>query len=187
MRLSLEVFYLAAGAKINWHKSVGFLTDPGASSQWGIFLGFRWIPRGQTTRYLGFQVGLDTTPAQQFLPVLASIRRKLAFWSTARLSLAGRALVVNQVLLATAWYVASCWCFSRSCVAQLRRLVRNFLWCGSDGSGTTRAPVAWQTVILPQAEGGLGVIDLKLQSQALLGKLVIRGLTPGGQTWKLLL
>ena len=46
--------------------------------------------------------------------------------------------------------------------------------------------VAWQTVILPQAEGGLGIIDPELQSQALLGKLVIRGLTPGGQTWKLL-
>ena len=40
--------------------------------------------------------------------------------------------------------------------------------------------VAWQTVILPQAEGGLGIIDPELQSQALLGKLVIRGLTPGG-------
>ena len=70
VRLSLEVFCLAAGAKINWHKSIGFLTEPGASSQWGIFLGFRWIPRGQATRYLGFQVRLDTTPAQQFLPVL---------------------------------------------------------------------------------------------------------------------
>ena len=82
------------------------------------------------TRYLGFQVGLDTTPAQQFLLVLAPIQRKLAFWSTAWLSLACRALVVNQVLLATAWYVASYWCFSRSCVAQVRRLVWNFLWSG---------------------------------------------------------
>ena len=32
VRHSLEVFCLAAGAKINWHKSVGFLTDHGASS-----------------------------------------------------------------------------------------------------------------------------------------------------------
>ena len=32
VRLSLEVFYLAVGVKINWHKSVGFLTDLGASS-----------------------------------------------------------------------------------------------------------------------------------------------------------
>ena len=58
--------------------------------------------------------------------------------------------------------------------------MRNFLWSGSDGFGTSRAWVAWQMVILPQAEGGLGIIDPELQSQALLGKLVIRGLTPGG-------
>ena len=142
VRLALEVFCSAAGAKINWNKSVGFLTDPGASSQWGRVLGFRWIPRGQTTRYLGFQVGLDITPAQQFLSVLDSIRRKLAFRSTAKLSLAGQALVVNQVLLATAWYVASCWCFSRACVAKLRRMVRDFLWSRGDGLRDTRAKVA---------------------------------------------
>ena len=87
--------------------------------------------------------------------------------------------MVNQVLLATTWYVASCWFFSRSCVAQLKKLVRNFLWSGLDGSSTTRAKVAWQRVILPQLEGSLGIIDPELQSQALLGKLVIYGLTPG--------
>ena len=119
--------------------------------------------------------------------MLDSIRRKLAYWSIAKLSLVGRALVVNQVLLAPASFVASCWCFSHSYVAQLKRLVRNFLWSGSDGIRDTRARVAWQTVILPQAEGGLGVIDPELQSQALLGKLVICGLTPGGKMWKLLL
>ena len=59
-----------------------------------------------------------------------------------------QALVVSQVLLATAWYVASCWCFSYLCVAQLRHLVWNFLWSGSDGSSDTRAKIAWQTVIL---------------------------------------
>ena len=32
-RLTLEVFYTAAGAKINWNKSIGFLTDPQGSSQ----------------------------------------------------------------------------------------------------------------------------------------------------------
>ena len=63
VRLTLEVFCMAAGAKINWNKSVGFLTNPGASFQWGMFLGFEWIPQGQTTRYLGFQVGLEVTLA----------------------------------------------------------------------------------------------------------------------------
>lgn len=45
--LALEVFCLLTGAKINWHKSVGFLTNPRARSQQDIFLGV--IPKGQTT------------------------------------------------------------------------------------------------------------------------------------------
>ena len=45
VRLALEVFCMATGAKIKWNKSVSFLTDLGAMSQWGIFLGFRLIPR----------------------------------------------------------------------------------------------------------------------------------------------
>lgn len=33
---------------------IDFLTDPGAASDLGISLGFRWIPRVQTVWYLGF-------------------------------------------------------------------------------------------------------------------------------------
>ena len=36
------------------------------------------------------------------------------------------------VLLSTIWYIASCWIFSRSCIGQLRRLIRNFLWFGRE-------------------------------------------------------
>lgn len=64
---------------------------------------------GEACRYLGFQIDLGVTPAQQFGLVLASIRKKLSHWSSCHLSLAGGALVVNQVVLATAWYVTSCW------------------------------------------------------------------------------
>ena len=93
-------------------------------------------------------MGLDITLAQQFVPVLDSIWQKVAVWSTARLSLVRWALVVNQVILATNWNVASCWCFSRSYVMQLKRLVWNFLWLGLDGTRDIRARAAWQIVIL---------------------------------------
>ena len=52
-------------------------------------------------------MGLHITRVEQFLSVLDSIQQKLAFWSNAKLSLAGQALVVNQVLLTT-WDVALC-------------------------------------------------------------------------------
>ena len=62
LQLALDTFCCTTSAKIKWLKSVGFLIDLGATSQWGIHLGFKLIPRGQTFRYLGFQVGLDITP-----------------------------------------------------------------------------------------------------------------------------
>ncbi|MCO5559779.1 hypothetical protein L7F22_013383 [Adiantum nelumboides] len=130
---------------------------------------------------------MDATPEQQFSSVMQSMRRKLSYWSTQHLSLAGRALVANQVLLASAWYVASCWTLHGGVMRQLRQLIKNFLYGGSDGTHDTRARVCWSTVIMQTSQGGLGIIDPEMQSRALLTKLIVRGLFPGNEPWKMLL
>lgn len=61
----------------------------------------------------------------------------------------------------------------------MRTLISNILWAGSDGSHDTRARVFWDTIIQLGSEGGLPDIHIK----ALLGKLVVRGLVPGGHTF----
>lgn len=68
----------------------------------------------------------------------------------------------------------------------MRRLIRNFLWSGHDGTIDTRARVGWATIILPTAEGGLGIIDTEMQCRALLTKFIVCGLFPGNETWKML-
>jgi hypothetical protein len=65
---------------------------------------------------------------------------------------------------------------------QIRGVIRNFIWGGKDAPA--RAKVKWETLILPAAQRGLGIIDPKAQSEALLAKLMIRGLSPGGEPWK---
>ena len=117
-------------------------------------------------------MGLELTPKKQIAPILLSIKRKLLFWSSAHLSLAGRIVVANQVLLATMWYITSCWIFSSSCISQLQRLILNFLWSGRKGQ-SARARVAWSVITLPLAQEGLGLIDPAEQSRAFLGKLVV--------------
>lgn len=112
------------GAKINWHKSCGFWIGGAELPVWTPCTQFPWIPPGRAVRYLGCQIGLDLTPEQKIAPLL-SIRRKLVLWSSARLSLAGRVVVANQVLLATMWCITSCWIFSGSCISQVQRLIRN--------------------------------------------------------------
>ena len=100
-------------------------------------------------------MGIDITAEQQVAPLLLSIRKKLLHSSNARLSLVGRVVVANQVLLATMWYITSCWVFSRSCLGQVQRLIRNFLWSEGDGR-PARSKVAWQVIILPVSQGGVG-------------------------------
>ncbi|MCO5587760.1 hypothetical protein L7F22_041712 [Adiantum nelumboides] len=95
IRYTLEMFCVASGARINWNKSYGILAGSQDVPTWGP-ADFRWLRPGETCRYLGFQVGLDVSPEQQFSPVMQAMRRKLCYWSTRHLSMAGRALVANQ-------------------------------------------------------------------------------------------
>ena len=107
--------------------------------EWGIQLGFYWKQRGHSTHYLVFQMGLNIMPVQQFVPMLHSFYRKQ---SGVRLSLVGRTLVMNYALLTNTQCVVSCWCSSRSWMAQLWQMVHNFLWAGSSNSRNMRAQVA---------------------------------------------
>jgi hypothetical protein len=65
---------------------------------------------------------------------------------------------------------------------QIRGVIRNFIWGGKDALARTK--VKWDTLMFPTAQGGLEIIDPKTQSEALLAKLLIRGLAPGGEPWK---
>jgi hypothetical protein len=56
-------------------------------------------------------------------------------------------------------------------------MVRNFIWGGK--ASNTRAKVKWDFLTLPLSSGGLRIIDPKAQSEALLTKLLMRGLAPG--------
>jgi hypothetical protein len=113
---------------------------------------------------------------------MVALKSKLIAWSHNLLSLAGRILVANQVLLASMWYLAACWNPNLRMTTQIRGVRRNFISTGKDAPAC--AKVKWETLILPAAQGGLGIIDLKAQSEALLAKLMIQGLSLGGEPWK---
>ena len=97
----------ASGAIINWHKSVGFWVGEGLAPIWCLDIGFRWIPKGSPVRYLGCQVGINLPPDAHIQPLLLPLRKKLIFWSSKNLSLAGRLVISNKVLLSSMWYILS--------------------------------------------------------------------------------
>jgi hypothetical protein len=92
-------------------------------------------------QYLGFQNGIDLIVEVHIAPLSASLLKKFLLLFHAKLSLTSKVVLVNHVLLATMWHVASCWAFSKACIGQTRRLVRNFLWPVDEQMA--RAKVAW--------------------------------------------
>jgi hypothetical protein len=104
----LDIFCKASGAKINWHKTAAiWASKKNKEWEWGQEVGLQWIPEGKGVRYLGIQVGFHFPPEANFDKMLLALKGKLINWSTCRLSLAGRILVANQVLLASMWYLAA--------------------------------------------------------------------------------
>ena len=61
VRQALDRFCLASGASLNWHKSYGLLVGVENKVTWGLVDDFTWLAKGQTSRYLGFQVGIDVS------------------------------------------------------------------------------------------------------------------------------
>ena len=184
--LAISTFCKASGALVNWNKSFAFWVGDVEPPLWSPHPQFRWIPSGCPVRYLGCTIGIDLSMENQVAPLLLSLRKKLLLWSSAKLSFAGRIVVANQVLLASTWYVLSCWIFSKSCILKIHRLIRNFLWSGKT-EDNARSKVKWDVITLPRSKGGLGIIDPVDQSRALLSKLLVRGFMPGQEIWKVLL
>ena len=119
-------------------------------------------------------------------PVIHSIRQKLIHWSSKKLSLVGRIIVANQVLLATTWYNLLCWTMSKESIHQIQRMVHNYIWFGKEDHAA-RAKVVWPIITSPKSRGGLSLIDSLPLYKALLAKFVVWGLQAWDDCWKMLL
>lgn len=117
--------------------------------------------------------------------MLSQIRKHLGKWSNHPLSLAGRIMVSNQVILSSIWYLASGTDLTGNALKIAKATVRNYIWSGKNES-CARAKVKWDTAVLPIVKGGIKILDPQWQASALLIKLLTRGLSVGYEPWKTL-
>ena len=164
---------VASSAKLNLHKSVGLWLSPRHREwQWGEEAELKWLVKGEVTRYLGYPFGIDISQKDKDAKMMQQIRKHLIRWSANKLSLAGRIMVSNQVVLSSIWYLASRTDFSGKSLKLARAAVRNYMWSGKLDS-RARARVKWNTVVLPIVRGGVKILDPEWQASALLVKLLI--------------
>ena len=79
-----------------------------------------------------------------------------------RLSLRGKAIILNTVSLSKIWFIASLWQLPKWALNQIEKHIFAFIW-----ENRRMEPIQRKTLYLPTDLGGLGILHPLLQRQAL--------------------
>ena len=102
-QIAIDLFCKASRANINWNKSKGIWISLEAELVWKPNAEFRWIVKGEATRYMGTWISVDIDQGIQ-LQHISKICDKIRNWSGMKLSLVGRIIVDNHVNFSTLWH-----------------------------------------------------------------------------------
>jgi len=120
-------------------------------------------------KYLGLPLGVPFKAKSIWDDVVGKIERRLAIWKRMYLSKGGRVTLIKSTLSNLPTYFLSLFPIPSSVASRIEKLHRDFLW-GGLGEELKYHLVSWSTGCSPISVGGLGIRNLRIFNQALLGK-----------------
>jgi hypothetical protein len=114
-------------------------------------------------------LGTTKPSVEEFSPLLTRIEKRLTRISKF-LSYDGRLIMVNSVLSTLPTFYMCSLKLPPQVIKQIDIYIKHCLWSKGDISRRGTCLVAWETACKPKKEGGLGIIDLEKQNDALLMK-----------------
>ena len=102
-----------------------------------------------------------------------------------KLSLAGRAVICNQVLLSTLWFFITLWGGSNKILERIKGAIRNYLWSGKEQRIRTR--VSLRECCMKKKNEGLGLVDPEAAKTSLFCKWIVKAMEPGESNLQLIL
>ena len=119
--------------------------------------------------YLGLPLGTTKPRMDDYMPLMDRTEKRLTLVSSF-LTQARRLQLVNFVLSSLPTYTMCCLKIPMAVLDFIDRVTRHCLWRGSEVSAKKKSLVACTKVAKPKNKGGLGVVDLRFQNDALLIK-----------------
>lgn len=133
-----------------------------------------WCCQGEwPIPFLGLSVGGRIKRVDGWREVVDKFRNKLRRWNVMSISMGGRATLIQSSLSSIPLYWLSLLPLPKSVEKEMRSIMCNFLWGGSEDIRKT-AWLRWDEICKSKMEGGLGIKDLLRLNRALLCKWVWR-------------
>ncbi|OWZ18704.1 reverse transcriptase [Phytophthora megakarya] len=130
---------------------------------------FRYKDAGETSRYLGIQVGNSNTIEQNWELAEERIRKRLRLARQRTLTANQRSMVVLAVIIPAFLYVGRHSWPTTSIVGHLTKCIHNFVWfgCFEEDRIQGRAWISNDIASLPRNEGGLALPNLRAELLAM--------------------
>jgi hypothetical protein len=165
----LHSISLSSGLVVNYHKSclVPINVSPAKASS--LAQSFGCSVGSFPFTYLGLPLGLSKPLVKDYAPLICRIERRLSA-SSQFLSYAGRLQLVNSVISSLPTYYMCSLKLPLTVIEIIDKHRKNCLWRGNDFNSKRYNLAAWDLVRKPKSKGGLGVVNLSIQNDALLLK-----------------
>ena len=160
LQAQLQDFERFAGIKYNRNKCVGMWLGVNRDNT-DKPLGFKW--NSEQIKILGYIYGQNPKDNQEqnWQKIKSKILKDINKWNNLKLSLIGRKLIINQVMLSKIWYLAYVETPPKHIILDIKRAIYNFLW------NFRKVRVNMVTTTMPITMGGLGIIDIETQCKAI--------------------
>ena len=169
IRLGLSCFQAFMGLKVNVGKSE--IVSVGEVNNLDTLANILQCRVGSLPmKYLGMPLGTSFKTSSN--PILEKMEKKLSGWKCLYLSKVGRLMLLKSTLSSLPTYFLSLFTISKSVVARLESIQRNFLW-GSSGGSFKYLLVAWKKVCLLVEMGGLGIRSVVSFNQSFIREMVV--------------
>ena len=119
--------------------------------------------------YLGLPMGTTKPRMENLTPMMDIVERRLSGYAT-WLSYTGRLQMINSAITPIVTYALCSIKLRRGVIDNIDRIHKQCLWRGNTDKKRGNNLVAWEIVQKPKEKGGLGLINLRLQNDALLLK-----------------
>jgi len=169
LKALLHTFGESTGLKVNYTKSVMVPINTSPAKLQHLARTFNCDTGSLPFTYLGLPLGLTKPRVIDFSPLVSRCERRLAATSIF-LNQAGRLEVTNSIFSALPTFCMSTFLLQQTVVDQLDKFRKLCLWRGADINAKQKPKAAWPVVCRTREEGGLGVLNIKTQNEALLIK-----------------
>ena len=169
LKALLHSFSESTGLKVNYSKSHMYSINVNEEKMTHLANTLGCDIGSMPFTYLGLPMGTTKPHIEDFTPMMDIIERRLSVCST-WLSYSGRLEMVNSAITPITTYAMCTIKLPKGVIDNIDRARKQCLWRGNDAQKKGGNLVAWEVVMQPKEKGGLGVLNLRLQNDALLLK-----------------